>query len=96
MKTLFISLCCCIVFTSWSQQETSRAEQAIQIDYFQRLWVDFEIKDNPNPEPEVVRHLPFLEYDLQRDPLVDKEILDPSSGYIIILYSDERCRANKN
>jgi hypothetical protein len=95
MNTLFISLCCCIVFTSWSQQETSRAEQAIQIDYYQRLWVDFEIKDNPNPDPELVRHIPFLEYDELRDPLVDKEIPDPTSGYVIILYSHERCRSNK-
>lgn len=96
MKTLFFCLVWSAVFTSWGQHETSRAEKAIQIDYYQRLWIDFEIKDNPNPDPETVRLLPFLEYDQQRDPLIDKEILDPTSGYVIILYSDERCKSNKN
>lgn len=78
------------------QNSSSRLEQSTGIDYFLWLGVDYEIKDNPNPNPDMVRSIPFETYHNQRHATVDVEITDPSTNYVIILYSEERCRLIKH
>lgn len=73
----------------------SRKEQPASIDYFSRLGVDFEIKDNPSPNEDLIRSIPFPEYEKNRHATIDLEIPDPTSGYVIILFSEEKCRYNK-
>lgn len=73
----------------------SRKEQPVAIDYFTRLGVDFLIKDNPTPDPDLIRSIPFPEYEKNRHATIDLEIPDPTSGYVIILFSEEKCRFNK-
>lgn len=77
------------------QPPASRLEQPASIDYFLRLGVEFEIKDNPSPNADMVRSIPFETYNSQRHSTLDLEIPDPVTNYIIILYSEERCRSNK-
>ena len=82
-----------------SAQETanpsSRKEQHLSTDYYSRLGVDYLIKDNPSPNADLIRVIPFPEYEKHRHETMDLEISDPASGYIIILFSEEKCRLNK-
>lgn len=78
-----------------AQNPSTRLEQTTGIDYYLWLGVDFEIKDNPNPDPDIIRSIPFETYHHQRHATVDQEITDSLTNYVIILYSEERCRLNK-
>jgi hypothetical protein len=88
-----------LITTSVNAQEpvlpVSRMEQPASIDYFTRLGVDYLIKDNPTPNQDVIRSIPFPEYEKNRHATMDLEIPDPVSGYVIILFSEEKCRLNK-
>lgn len=74
---------------------TSRQEQALATDYYSRLGIDYSIKDNPSPDADVIRSIPFPNYEKYRMESTDLEISDPGSGYVIILFSEEKCRLNK-
>ena len=65
------------------------------INYFARLGVDYEIKDNPTPNPDVIAQIPFETYNRQRHSTLDLEFTDPATNYVIVLYSEEKCRLNK-
>lgn len=77
------------------QNPTSRMEQSAGINYFSRLGIDYEIKNNPSPDPDVIALIPFETYNRQRSATEDLEFEDPATHYIIILYSEEKCRLNK-
>ncbi len=96
MKILLLFLLTCSTPIMAQQNPTSREEQSAGIDYYLRLGVEFEIKDNPNPNPDLVRSIPFETYNRQRNATIDLEFTDPTTNYIIILYSDEKCKLNKN
>ena len=74
---------------------SSRMEQPAGIDYVSRLYVDYEIKDNPSPDPILIAQIPFKIYDRQRHATEDREFTDPTTHYVILLYSEEKCRLNK-
>lgn len=74
---------------------TSRQERPLPTDYFSRLGVDYLIKDNPTPNADIIRAMPFPEYEKQRHETIDIEVTDVPSGYVIILFSEEKCRLNK-
>jgi len=96
MRTLLLLLMLAFSTPIIAQQNLSlREEQPTGIDYYSRLYVEFEIKDNPNPNPDMVRSIPFETYNRQRSATTDLEFTDPTTNYIIILYSDEKCRLNK-
>ena len=85
-----------VSLTSMAQQNpTSRQQQTEGINYFSRLGVDFEIKDNPTPDPDLIQSIKFEQYNRQRHATLDLEFLDPTTNYIIILYSEEKCKLNK-
>ncbi len=86
-----------VSMTSMAQQNsTSRQQQAETINYFLRIGVDFEIKDNPTPDPDLIQSIQFDQYNRQRHATLDLEFLDPTTNYIIILYSEEKCKLNKH
>jgi len=85
-----------VSLSSTAQQNvTSRLQQPEGINYFARLGVDFEIKDNPTPNPDLIQAIPFELYNRQRHATMDLEFTDPTTNYIIILYSEEKCKLNK-
>lgn len=78
------------------QNPTLRQEQPVDIDYFSRLWIEFEIKDNPSPDPDLIHVIPFEKYNHQRHATIDLEFIDPTTNYVIILYSEDKCKLNKH
>jgi hypothetical protein len=53
----------------------------------ERLGVDFEIKNNKNPSVELLNKLDLYNIEKYREEDSSVEIIDPSSGVTIILYS---------
>ena len=95
---LLLSFVLLLALHTYAQEPVSpvsRKEQPASIDYFTRLGVDFLIKDIASPNPDLIRSIPFQEYEKNRHATIDLEIPDPTSGYVIILFSEEKCRFNK-
>ncbi len=90
-----------LIFTLFSipafaqQNPSSRMEQSAGMNYFSRLGVDYEIKDNPSPDPDMIALIPFEIYNRQRHATEDLEFSDPTTNYVIILYSEKKCSLNK-
>lgn len=95
MRLLLLIFTLISVSAIGQQNPSSRMEQSAGIDYFSRLGVDYEIKDNPTPDPDAIALIPFEIYNRQRHSSSDLEFTDPTTNYIIILYSEEKCRLNK-
>lgn len=92
---LFVLLLAYKVSAQETANPSSRQEQPLATDYYSRLGVDYSIKDNPSPNPDVIRSIPFPNYEKYRMESTDLEIPDAVSGYVIILFSEEKCRLNK-
>ncbi|MDH4472402.1 MAG: hypothetical protein QE487_07320 [Fluviicola sp.] len=95
MRLLLLILTLVSLSATAQQNSTSRMEQSAGINYFSRLGVDYEIKDNPSPDPDVIALIPFETYNRQRHSTMDLEFTDPTTNYVIVLYSEEKCRLNK-
>ncbi|MES2556544.1 MAG: hypothetical protein V4604_10360 [Bacteroidota bacterium] len=95
MKLLLLIFTLISVSAFAQQNPTSRMAQPAEMNYFSRLGVDYEIKDNPSPDPDVIALIPFETYNRQRNATEDLEFTDPTTNYVIILYSEKKCRLNK-
>ncbi len=99
MKTLFICIIAIVVSTtSWSQNiSSSRSEQPqVQLSNIDRLYLDYEVKDIPNPNHDLVMQINLALYDTYRQENTDVEVDDFPSGYTLILYSTNKTIFNKN
>ncbi|ASS50511.1 MAG: hypothetical protein A2724_10115 [Fluviicola sp. RIFCSPHIGHO2_01_FULL_43_53] len=95
MKLLLLIFTLVSLSATAQQNPSSRMEQPSGMNYFSRLGVDYEIKDNPSPDADVIALIPFEIYNRQRHATQDLEFTDPTTNYVIILYSEEKCRLNK-
>lgn len=95
MKLLLLFMLAISMSSVAQQNPASRQQQPEAIDYFLRLSVEYEIKDNPTPDPDLIQSIPFEMYNRQRHETLDLEFLDPTTNYIIILYSEDKCKSNK-
>ena len=92
--TLILLLICSTPILS-QQDLTSRAAQPEGIDYFLRLGIEYIIKNNPTPDPNLIKYIPFEQYNKQRHATLDLEFTDLLTNYTIILYSEQKCLLNK-
>jgi predicted membrane protein len=77
-------------------QNLQQKEQVQQTNFAQFYLLEYEIVDVSTPSVEVLNQIPFLEYNQQRHETEDIQIFDPISNYTILLYSNQRCKQNKN
>jgi hypothetical protein len=75
---------------------SSKEQQPVEIHYRDYLYVLFEIKNVEHPSNELLDQIPFETYSLQRLQSVDVEIEDATTGYTIVLYSEEKCASLKH
>lgn len=87
-----------LIFSGFSHAQSSnlpRIQTPQSIDNYLRLNVEFEVKNNPSPDSTLIRAIPFHTYNRLRNQSEDLEIYDAASDYTIILYSDDKCKLNK-
>lgn len=96
MKLLFLT---CIVFiasSTFAQSSTSKMQQPVTVNYMAYLHIVYEIKNVPSPDPDLIAQIPFETYNQLRLSSQDVEVIDPLSGYTVILYSEEKCATLKH
>ncbi len=91
ITTLFLFFAC-----GTFAQNLQQKEQVQQTNFAQFYLLEYEIVDVSAPSIDVLNQIPFLEYNQQRHETEDIQIFDPLSNYTILLYSDQRCKQNKN
>ena len=62
----------------------------------ERLYVDYEIKNNSSPDSALITHLDINQYDHFRQQSIDVEVTDTSNNIIIILYSIDKASLRKS
>lgn len=95
MKNIITALLLLFV-SSASAQSLQQKEQVQQSNFAQFYLLEYEIVGVPNPSIDLLNQIPFLEYNQQRHETEDIQIFDPVSNYTILLYSNQRCKLNKN
>lgn len=89
---LLICISLFFVYTAFSQ---SRQVQPQEQNYAQWIYVEYEIKGLEHPDPVLLNQLPFETYNQQRLESQDLEIQDAATGWVVVLYSEEKCAFNK-
>lgn len=95
MKNIITALLLLFV-SSASAQNLHQKEQVQQSNFAQFYLLEYEIVGVTNPSIDLLNQIPFLEYNQQRHETEDIQIFDPVSNYTILLYSNQRCKQNKN
>ena len=97
MKLLFYFTLLFLVSESYAQgASSSKMQQEVTVDYVAYLHVVYEIKDVESPDPDLLAQIPFETYNQSRLQSEDVEIADPTTGYTVILYSEEKCATLKH
>lgn len=97
MKLLFF--CSSLFFAGLTFAQgasSSKLQQEVTVDYVAYLHVIYEIKDVESPDPDLLAQIPFDAYNQYRLQSDDVEIADPTTGYTVILYSEEKCATLKH
>lgn len=77
-------------------QSVNQKEQVLETKFSKFLHVEYEIVGVETPTPELLDQIPFLIYNQQRLESEDIQIVDPTTNYTILLYSHQKCAANKH
>lgn len=93
MKPLL--LICVSLFFACTVFGQTRRVQPQEHNYAQWIYVEYEIKGLDHPDPELLNQLPFEMYNKQRLESQDLEIQDAVTGWVVVLYSEEKCKYNK-
>jgi hypothetical protein len=91
-------ICFLIFFSvtmSWSQSTSRMTAPQTGISNINRLYLDYEIKDNDHPDPALLQNINLALFEYQRLDDTDVEILDGVTDYTIILYSTNKVILNK-
>lgn len=95
MKNIITTLT--LLFTGFSFAQSVEQKQQIQQTNFAQFYLlEYEIVGVETPSPVLLNQIPFLEYNQLRHETEDIQIFDPTSNYTILLYSNQRCKQNKN
>lgn len=96
MKKLILTFLSCILFI-YAQNSSRIEEYTPIISNLNRYKVDYEIKNTIDVPKEVdLNKIDFRIYDIYRKIDEDVEVYDPYSGFIIILYSENKSNHNKS
>ena len=71
----------------WSQSTDRHATETTIVSNWDRLNIDFEVKDIPHPDENQVVQINLDQYESLRQENNDVEVHDTHSGYVLILYS---------
>ena len=88
--SLFILLLAVFAFSSNAQQSMPDTKSN-----YSRLNIDFEVKDNPNPDVNLLNNINLDNYEQYRK--IDKRtvVTETFTGYILILYSQKETDINR-
>ncbi|MEO8147356.1 MAG: hypothetical protein ABI723_06955 [Bacteroidia bacterium] len=60
-----------------------------------RLYVDFEVKSNKNPDAQLLNSINLDDYESFRHANARVQVTDISTGFVLILYSQKETDANR-
>lgn len=94
-KYVFLLLLPFTAVLAHSQTPKAVTQEPVVIGMTDRVGVDFEVKDQPAPDPMRLQLVQIDHYEPLRKQSEDVWVEDEPSGFTIILYSLDRVRQNK-
>ena len=84
-----------ILFFLTGFQLFGQQKEALVVKNFDRLNIDFQVKDEQHPDSSKINMIDFSQYESLRFKDKRVEIFDKTTGYTLILFSKKECNENQ-